>query len=498
MPRRVPALPAGARVAGSRRLAAALGAASVGVDDQPSSRRSARRDPPRAARRAALARRRARRRPPRVRGRARRALHAVAGIGARAQAAAVGDGRRARRDDAPARPHRRADPAALDRAARRAPRSSARTPSRAGSASAAPSWRPSARRSTACRSSAGARSPTGAIDPELSRSLFIQRALIEGDWDARHRFLADNRALLEEVEELEHRARRRDIVATEAQLYDFYDARIPADVVSGAHFDRWWKDARRRDPALLTFTRELLVGAAGIDRDALPDEWRQGDIALPLTYRFEPGSEMDGVTVNVPLAALAQLRSGRLRLARAGAARGARDRADPLAAQGPAPAARADPGDGGAGRRGAAAGRRARSSRRSRASSSACAACARRPGSSTSRGCPSHLRPRFEVRDEAGAAVAAGERPRGAARGGPAAAARAARRADRVGRAHGPARLDDRRRCRAASRCPATGDAVRAYPALVDEGDSVARAGAGDARLRRRPRCARARGGCWR
>ena len=148
----------------------------------------------------------------------------------------------------------------------------------------------------------------GAIDPELSRSLFIQRALIEGDWNARHRFLADNRALLEEVEELEHRVRRRDIVATEAQLDDFYDARIPPDVVSGAHFDRWWKDARRRDPALLTFTRELLVGEAGIDREALPDEWRQDDIALPLTYRFEPGSDIDGVTVNVPLKALAQLR----------------------------------------------------------------------------------------------------------------------------------------------------------------------------------------------
>ncbi|MBW3652863.1 MAG: ATP-dependent RNA helicase HrpA, partial [Actinobacteria bacterium] len=151
--------------------------------------------------------------------------------------------------------------------------------------------------------------PYGAIDPGLSRSLFIQRGLIEGDWSARHRFLADNRALLEEVEELEHRARRRDIVATEAQLYDFYDARIPQEVVSGAHFDRWWKDARRRDPQLLTFTRELLVGDAGVDRDALPDEWRQGDIALALTYRFEPGSELDGVTVNVPLKTLAQLRS---------------------------------------------------------------------------------------------------------------------------------------------------------------------------------------------
>ncbi|HWI08331.1 MAG TPA: ATP-dependent RNA helicase HrpA, partial [Solirubrobacteraceae bacterium] len=148
----------------------------------------------------------------------------------------------------------------------------------------------------------------GALDPELSRSLFIQRALVEGDWSGRHRFLAENRALLEEVEELEHRARRRDIVATEAQLYDFYDERIPPGVVSSAHFDRWWKDARRSDPALLTFTRELLVGDADVDREALPDEWRQGELSLPLTYRFEPGSEEDGVTVNVPLASLPRLR----------------------------------------------------------------------------------------------------------------------------------------------------------------------------------------------
>ena len=119
----------------------------------------------------------------------------------------------------------------------------------------------------------------------------------------------ENRELLEEVEELEHRARRRDIVATEAQLYDYYDARIPQSVVSGAHFDRWWKDARRRDPQLLRYTRELLVGDAGIDVAALPDVWRQGALELALTYRFEPGAEDDGITVHVPLHALEGLRA---------------------------------------------------------------------------------------------------------------------------------------------------------------------------------------------
>ena len=156
----------------------------------------------------------------------------------------------------------------------------------------------------------GARTvPYGAIDPELSRSLFIRHALLEGDWETRHGFLQENRELLEEVEELEHRARRRDIVATEAQLYDYYDARIPQSVVSGAHFDRWWKDARRHDPQLLRYTRELLVGDAGIDEAALPDVWRQGEHELALTYRFEPGVEDDGITVHVPLHALEGLRA---------------------------------------------------------------------------------------------------------------------------------------------------------------------------------------------
>ena len=106
---------------------------------------------------------------------------------------------------------------------------------------------------------AGRKVAYGRIDPELSRSLFIRRALVEGDWDTRHAFFAANRALLEEVEELEDRARRRDILVDDQALYDFYDARIPADVVSGAHFDRWWKDARRAEPERLTFTPADLV-----------------------------------------------------------------------------------------------------------------------------------------------------------------------------------------------------------------------------------------------
>ncbi|WP_337063489.1 ATP-dependent RNA helicase HrpA [Kineococcus sp. G2] len=142
----------------------------------------------------------------------------------------------------------------------------------------------------------------GGIDPELSRELFLRHALVEGDFETRHEFFARNRELLEEAEELEHRARRRDIVVDDEVLFAFYDARVPADVVSGRHFDAWWKQARRTDPDLLTFDPEMLVaGDAGVSEEEFPAVWRQGDVELPLTYVFEPGSPRDGLTVDVPL-----------------------------------------------------------------------------------------------------------------------------------------------------------------------------------------------------
>jgi ATP-dependent helicase HrpA len=152
----------------------------------------------------------------------------------------------------------------------------------------------------------------GRIDPELSRELFIRRALVEGEWETRHPFFAANAKLVDEVEALEERARRRDILVSDDVRFDFFDARIPADVVSGAHFDRWWRDARRRDPELLNYTRELLVSpdaADALDAGGRPTGWRQGDLTLRLSYRFEPGAAQDGVTVHVPLRSLPQLRA---------------------------------------------------------------------------------------------------------------------------------------------------------------------------------------------
>ena len=154
----------------------------------------------------------------------------------------------------------------------------------------------------------------GRIDPVLSRELFIRKALVEGEWRGRHDFLDANRALVEEVEALEHRSRRRDILVDDESLVAFYAARIPAEVVSAAHFDRWWRDARRDDPDRLTFTRELLMDAAAaaeMDPRDWPETWRQGDLELRLSYRFDPGAADDGVTVHVPLAVLGQLRADR-------------------------------------------------------------------------------------------------------------------------------------------------------------------------------------------
>ncbi|WDZ88078.1 ATP-dependent RNA helicase HrpA [Micromonospora cathayae] len=149
----------------------------------------------------------------------------------------------------------------------------------------------------------------GRIDPGLSRELFIRHALVEGDWSTHHQFWRDNQKLRDDVEELEHRARRRDILVDDETIFQFYDERIPADVVSGRHFDAWWKTERRHRPDLLTFTRELLVnaGRGGVDEADYPDRWHSDGVALPLTYRFEPGTPTDGVTVDIPLPLLNQV-----------------------------------------------------------------------------------------------------------------------------------------------------------------------------------------------
>jgi ATP-dependent helicase HrpA len=149
----------------------------------------------------------------------------------------------------------------------------------------------------------------GKVDPELARELFIRHALVYGEWDTRQQFLAENRRLLEEAEELEHRARRRDLVVDEHTLFDFYDARVGREVVSGAHFDRWWKQERRKRPDLLTFDPAMLTHDTieEVDAAAYPERWAVGDeqgLTFPISYHFEPGAADDGLTIDVPVATL--------------------------------------------------------------------------------------------------------------------------------------------------------------------------------------------------
>ncbi|MFF2074923.1 ATP-dependent RNA helicase HrpA [Kitasatospora sp. NPDC058162] len=149
----------------------------------------------------------------------------------------------------------------------------------------------------------------GRIDPELCRELFIRNALVEGDWETHHKFFAENRKLLGEVEELENRARRRDILVDDQTLFDFYDARLPEEVVSTRHFDSWWKKARHEQPDLLNFEKSMLINDAadGVTEADYPDHWQQGKLRFKLTYQFEPGSDADGVTVHIPLPVLNQV-----------------------------------------------------------------------------------------------------------------------------------------------------------------------------------------------
>lgn len=147
------------------------------------------------------------------------------------------------------------------------------------------------------------------INPAAAREIFIRHALVEGDWSPVHQFWKDNQRTLARVTELEERARRRGLTVHDDVIHEFFDARIPADVVSERHFDRWWRGERRRRPDLLTFTEEMLRSdtAPEVSARDFPHVWRQGDLELRVTYQFSPGAAADGVTVHVPAAILNQV-----------------------------------------------------------------------------------------------------------------------------------------------------------------------------------------------
>ena len=152
------------------------------------------------------------------------------------------------------------------------------------------------------------------IDPARAHEIFIETALVAGDYDWRHPFWIHNRALIREIEELEHRARRPDVLVDDAALFAFYAARVPAEVCDARGFDAWYRGAAQEQPKRLYLAREDLMrhGAESVTEALFPRELRLGEATFPLAYRFDPGHPLDGVTINVPLARLNQVEEAAL------------------------------------------------------------------------------------------------------------------------------------------------------------------------------------------
>ncbi|SFR73282.1 ATP-dependent helicase HrpA [Agromyces sp. CF514] len=153
------------------------------------------------------------------------------------------------------------------------------------------------------------------VDAELAHELFVRHALVEEDWDSGRLdrrvfgFVRANRELLRRLGEVEERTRRRDLLVGDETVMRFYETRVPADVADVRSFERWWRAEHRRTPDLLTMTRADLLGedAAADSGDGFPDRWKQGDQTYSLAYRFEPGTDDDGVTVVVPIVLLPRI-----------------------------------------------------------------------------------------------------------------------------------------------------------------------------------------------
>ena len=147
------------------------------------------------------------------------------------------------------------------------------------------------------------------IDPVVCRDIFIREALVNGQSVLHYAFLRKNHSLIEEVETLEQKSRRRDLLIDEDDLCDFYAEKLPDDVCNDAQFKKWWQFASQKTPDLLDFSIQALLkkDASGISKADFPDEWKQGNLRLPLSYVFEPNAENDGVNIEIPLPILNQL-----------------------------------------------------------------------------------------------------------------------------------------------------------------------------------------------
>ena len=147
------------------------------------------------------------------------------------------------------------------------------------------------------------------IDPKVSRELFVRTALVEQELGLNESFLAFNRELIEDIQVLENKSRRRDILVDEQTLFEFYDKKIPKEINNRAAFLKWYKTQKQQNKHYLHMTREELMqhGASNITEFDYPDTWQQDNIILPLAYHFDPGQAVDGVAVQIPVALLNQV-----------------------------------------------------------------------------------------------------------------------------------------------------------------------------------------------
>ncbi|MBE9562216.1 MAG: DUF3418 domain-containing protein, partial [Proteobacteria bacterium] len=149
----------------------------------------------------------------------------------------------------------------------------------------------------------------GPLDPDVAREIFIRNALVHGEYNCNAKFFSHNQELVVEIEALEHKSRRQDILVDEEQVYAFYDAKVPAGIYSGKAFEKWRKSVEKKQAKLLFLSKEDLMQHDGeqITPQSFPDNIALAGVNLPLQYHFEPGHQNDGVTVDIPLNLLNQL-----------------------------------------------------------------------------------------------------------------------------------------------------------------------------------------------
>ncbi|MCL1693242.1 MAG: ATP-dependent RNA helicase HrpA, partial [Actinomycetia bacterium] len=147
------------------------------------------------------------------------------------------------------------------------------------------------------------------VDAEAARELFIRHALVAGEWETHHPFAEHNSIIIDEVLALEAKYRRADLFVDDETVVDFFDERIPDDIVSVRHFDRWWKEERVDNPSLLDLSIDDLLDpdVETPEEEAFPEIWQYGDVTMPVAYEFDPASDSDGVTIDIPIGGLSRI-----------------------------------------------------------------------------------------------------------------------------------------------------------------------------------------------